>query len=110
MVPDVLNISDYISTLPASLLAGFADQVDMFDLSFQAPPFTLAMARHLRNHTETGLEWLRELATGPPARPHDLDLWPCGWASRSHPLDHHCDSLPNADAHRAQRIAPSGAM
>jgi DNA-binding transcriptional LysR family regulator len=62
MVPDVLNESDYVSTLPASLLAGFADRVDMFALPFQAPPFTLAMAWHPRNHTEPGLEWLRALA------------------------------------------------
>ncbi len=61
MVPHVLNKSDYVSTLPASLLARFTDQVDLFPLPFEAPPFTLAMAWHPRNHTEPGHQWLREL-------------------------------------------------
>jgi DNA-binding transcriptional LysR family regulator len=62
MVPAVLEKSDYVSTLPAGLLAGYADRLDMFALPFEAPPFALAMAWHPRNHKEPGLEWLRELA------------------------------------------------
>jgi DNA-binding transcriptional LysR family regulator len=55
--------------LPAGLLAGFSDFVDVFALPFQAPQFTLAMAWHPRNHAEPGLEWLRELAAGAAGNP-----------------------------------------
>ena len=61
MAPAVLEKSDYVSTLPAGLLAGFADRLDTFALPFEAPPFALAMAWHPRNHTEPGLAWLRGL-------------------------------------------------
>jgi DNA-binding transcriptional LysR family regulator len=62
MVPEILQQSDYVSTLPTGLLAGFLDRVDTFALPFDAPPFTLALAWHPRNHNEPGLEWLRALA------------------------------------------------
>jgi DNA-binding transcriptional LysR family regulator len=64
MVPEVLKKSDFVSTLPAGLLAGFSDFVDVFVLPFRAPQFTLAMAWHPRNHAEPGLEWLRALTAG----------------------------------------------
>jgi DNA-binding transcriptional LysR family regulator len=63
MVPKILEKSDYVSTLPSGLLAGFADRLDLFDLPFEAPPFTLVMAWHPRNHTEQGIAWLRELTS-----------------------------------------------
>jgi DNA-binding transcriptional LysR family regulator len=69
MAPEVLKKSDYVSTLPAGLVAGFSDFVDVFALPFQAPQFTLAMAWHPRNHAEPGLEWLRQLAAEAAGNP-----------------------------------------
>ena len=62
MMPEVLKKSDYVSTLPAGLLAGFADFVVVFALPVQAPQ--LVIAWHPRNHAEPGLEWSRELTAG----------------------------------------------
>jgi DNA-binding transcriptional LysR family regulator len=61
MVPEVLRTSDYVSTLPNVLLARFAHLVDVFDLPFDAAPFTLAMAWHPRNHIDPAVQWLRDL-------------------------------------------------
>jgi 2-polyprenyl-6-methoxyphenol hydroxylase-like FAD-dependent oxidoreductase len=83
MVPDILDASNYVSTLPAGLLAGFADRVAMFDLPFTAPPFTLAMAWHPRNHTAPGLAWLRKITLERQTTPllRSIDALPVGMRS-----------------------------
>lgn len=61
LVPRVLRNSDLVCTLPASLLAPFADDLDVFELPFAAPDFALNLAWHPRNHFDPGVTWLREL-------------------------------------------------
>jgi hypothetical protein len=74
VVPDLLCHSDYVCTMPARLVARFADRLDAFALPFDVAGFSLSADWHPRNHADPEIEWLRntlgEVAsdTGPAAR------------------------------------------
>jgi len=46
--------------LPSRLLERYADRLDIFDLPFDFPPFSLSMAWHPRAHDDPANRWLRE--------------------------------------------------
>ncbi|WP_417539918.1 LysR family transcriptional regulator [Marinobacter sp.] len=63
MVPEILLTTDFVCTLPRSLLHQFEHHFDVFDLPFQTDNFVLAMAWHPRIHADPGVRWLRDLVT-----------------------------------------------
>jgi DNA-binding transcriptional LysR family regulator len=56
LVPEILRNSDYVCTLPATLMTRFAGALDMFEKGFR-----LGMAWHPRNHADPAVSWLRDL-------------------------------------------------
>jgi DNA-binding transcriptional LysR family regulator len=70
MVPDILQASDYVCTLPRMLLAPFKAVLDMFELPFSNEPYRLMMGWHPRNDTDPASKWLRDhvLAVVHPTR------------------------------------------
>ncbi len=60
LVPEALRRTDLVSTVPSRLALRFADQLDAFELPFEAAGFTLHMAWHPRNHADPAVRWLRE--------------------------------------------------
>ncbi|WNG18321.1 LysR family transcriptional regulator [Cystobacter fuscus] len=60
LAPMVLEATDYVCTLPARFLAGFADRLDCFELPLTLPDFTLSAAWHPRCQEDPGHLWLRE--------------------------------------------------
>jgi DNA-binding transcriptional LysR family regulator len=61
LVPKTLQSSNLVCSLPASLLAHFADGLELFELPFNVPEYVLSVAWHPRNHYDPGVTWLREL-------------------------------------------------
>lgn len=59
VVPDLLCHSDYVCTMPARLVARYADRLDAFALPFDVAGFSLSAAWHPRNHADPAIEWLR---------------------------------------------------
>lgn len=59
VVPDLLCHSDYVCTMPARLVARYADRLDAFALPFDLPGFSLSAAWHPRNHADPAIAWLR---------------------------------------------------
>jgi DNA-binding transcriptional LysR family regulator len=55
----LLSGADGVATLPSRLLNRYADLLDIFDLPFEYPRFTLSMAWHPRAHDDPGHRWLR---------------------------------------------------
>ncbi|MFP3247234.1 MAG: LysR substrate-binding domain-containing protein, partial [Paraburkholderia sp.] len=49
LVPELLANSDYVSTLPARFARRHLNQLDLFELPFEARGFTLFLAWHPRN-------------------------------------------------------------
>ncbi|KDB10485.1 transcriptional regulator, LysR family [Burkholderia sp. lig30] len=64
MIPDILQASDCVCTLPRMLLARCLDVVDVFALPFQTEPYRLSLAWHPRNDTDPAVIWLREQIVG----------------------------------------------
>jgi DNA-binding transcriptional LysR family regulator len=56
----MLKCTDLVATLPNRLLRHYASDLDVFDLPFDMPPFTLSMAWHPRSHENPAHKWLRE--------------------------------------------------
>lgn len=46
----LVSSTDGVAALPLRLLARYAAQLDLFDLPFEFPDFTLSMAWHPRAH------------------------------------------------------------
>ena len=61
LVAEVLQATDYVSTLPGRLVTRHADKLDGFELPFEVSGYTLFMAWHPRLHADPGHVWLREL-------------------------------------------------
>jgi DNA-binding transcriptional LysR family regulator len=61
LVPEILRNSDYVCTLPATLMTRFENALDMFELPYDDKGFSLRMAWHPRNHADPAVSWLREL-------------------------------------------------
>ena len=64
LVPEILRNSDYVCTLPATLMTRFAGALDMFELPYDDKGFRLGMAWHPRNHADPAVSWLQELVLG----------------------------------------------
>jgi DNA-binding transcriptional LysR family regulator len=60
MIPDILQTSDCVCTLPRMLLTRYLDVVDVFPLPFPTDPYHLALAWHPRNDADPALQWLRD--------------------------------------------------
>jgi DNA-binding transcriptional LysR family regulator len=60
VVPMFLRITDYVAALPSRLLSRFTDQLDVFELPFDAGSYTNSVAWHPRYHADPGHIWLRE--------------------------------------------------
>jgi len=60
VVPMFLLITDYVAVLPSRLLDRFTDQLDAFELPFEARGYNISAAWHPRNHADPGHIWLRE--------------------------------------------------
>jgi DNA-binding transcriptional LysR family regulator len=60
LVPMLLRTTDHVAALPSRLLDRFADQLDAFELPFEARGYTISAAWHPRNHADPGHIWLRE--------------------------------------------------
>jgi DNA-binding transcriptional LysR family regulator len=56
----LLSGADSVATLPSRLLNRYADMLDIFDLPFEYPSFTLSMAWHPRAQDDPAHRWLRE--------------------------------------------------
>jgi DNA-binding transcriptional LysR family regulator len=56
----MLKRSDLVATLPSRLLSHYSTDLDIFDLPFDMPSFTLSMAWHPRSHDNPAHKWLRE--------------------------------------------------
>lgn len=67
MVPEILQTTDWVCSLPKVLLSGFEPQLDLFPLPFEAENFALAMAWHPRNQDDPAVAWLRELILSLPS-------------------------------------------
>ncbi|WP_175083926.1 LysR family transcriptional regulator [Trinickia soli] len=61
VVPELLARTDYVSTLPARLVARYRDALEMFELPFDARGFTMFAAWHPRGHLDPAGVWLRDL-------------------------------------------------
>lgn len=60
MVPDILQASDYVCTLPRMLLAPFKAVLDTFVLPFSNEPYRIMMGWHPRNDADPASKWLRD--------------------------------------------------
>ena len=64
VVPELLALSDYVSTLPSRLVTRYRDKLDVFDLPFDARGFAMFAAWHPRSHLDPACVWLREALVG----------------------------------------------
>ncbi|WP_206951263.1 LysR family transcriptional regulator [Trinickia acidisoli] len=60
VVPELLAMTDYVSTLPSRLVTRHRDTLDVFDLPFDARGFTMFAAWHPRSQLDPASVWLRE--------------------------------------------------
>jgi len=68
LAPAMVAGSDLLCTLPSRFLATFQQQLEVFELPFTAPLFTLSAYWHLRSHADAAHTWLRQqLAAAIPA-------------------------------------------
>ncbi|MGN6318944.1 LysR family transcriptional regulator [Trinickia sp.] len=59
-VPQLLALTDYVSTLPSRLVTRHRDTLDIFELPFEARGFAMSAAWHPRSHLDPANTWLRE--------------------------------------------------
>ncbi|WP_266158110.1 LysR family transcriptional regulator [Dyella silvatica] len=76
LVPDLVRQSDMVAMLPARLLKGHSQGLQLLDSPIQPPGYDMAMSWHERVHADTAHAWLREQviqavtqAATPSARP-----------------------------------------
>lgn len=60
LIPHLLRNSDYVCTLPAGHFIQFGDDLELYELPFAAPCFTLQLAWHPRNHFDPAVIWMRD--------------------------------------------------
>lgn len=61
VVPELLALTDYVSTLPMRLATRYRDALDVFELPFEARGFSMFAAWHPRSHLDPASVWLRDL-------------------------------------------------
>lgn len=59
LAPMIIERSDLVAALPSRFAERFLDRVDIFDLPFALPSFSLFAAWHPRNQSDTAHIWLR---------------------------------------------------
>lgn len=60
MMPEILQTSDYVCTLPRMLLVPFESVLDTFDLPFPNALYRIVVAWHARNDADAASKWLRQ--------------------------------------------------
>ncbi|RDU96128.1 LysR family transcriptional regulator [Trinickia dinghuensis] len=60
LVPELVALTEYVSTMPSRLAARYRDTLDIFDLPFEARGFTMFAAWHPRSQLDPASVWLRE--------------------------------------------------
>jgi len=58
-VPQVLQATDYVCTMPARFAKSLKDELDVFELPFAVPGFAMHMAWHPREQSDAAQSWLR---------------------------------------------------
>ncbi|NRB34899.1 MAG: hypothetical protein HRU31_09140 [Rhodobacteraceae bacterium] len=61
LAPALVAGTDLVALIPARLAALHADRVDLFDLPFPSPDFTVNFLWHPRRQTDPAHIWFREL-------------------------------------------------
>lgn len=61
VVPELLALTDYVSTLPVRLVTRYREALDVFELPFEARGFSMFAAWHPRSHLDPASVWLRDL-------------------------------------------------
>ncbi len=59
-VPELVALTDYVSTLPSRLVTHHRDKLDVFELPFEAHGFSMSAAWHPRSQLDPANMWLRE--------------------------------------------------
>lgn len=57
----ILQVTDYVCTLPVRLVQRYADTLDAFELPFAAQGFSLYLGWHSRFHADPAHRWLRDM-------------------------------------------------
>ncbi|TAL57233.1 LysR family transcriptional regulator [Pandoraea sp.] len=57
----ILQVTDYVCTLPARLMQRYTDTLDAFELPFAAQGFSLYLGWHPRFHADPAHSWLRDM-------------------------------------------------
>ncbi|NWB85871.1 LysR family transcriptional regulator [Pseudomonas gingeri] len=60
LIPNLLRSSDYVCTLPAIHFIQFGGDLELYDLPFVGPGFSLQLAWHPRNHFDPAVIWMRD--------------------------------------------------
>lgn len=61
LAPAIVQVTDYVCTLPSRLAARHRDKLDIFELPFETSGFTVFLGWHPRNHADPAHKWMREL-------------------------------------------------
>jgi DNA-binding transcriptional LysR family regulator len=60
LIPNLLRSSDYVCTLPAIHFIQFGGDLELYDLPFAGPSFSLQLAWHPRSHFDPAVIWMRD--------------------------------------------------
>lgn len=60
LIPHLLRNSDYVCTLPAGHFIQLGGDLELYELPFAAPCFTLQLAWHPRSHFDPAVIWMRD--------------------------------------------------
>lgn len=60
LIPEILARSDMMAVLPERLARAHADRLQVMEVPFELPPFTIAEVWHERTHRDPARVWLRQ--------------------------------------------------